>query len=205
MDRITPTAAIAARRRQTQNKLADVERAVAQLRRERGRVKVTAIARRAGVSSTFLYENAQARALVHEAVSVSRDVHSRRISDEHDRIEATWRERALNAEDGLTQAHNEIRMQRTRIGELLGQLRAGTSDEHGRQTSPAADAEITALKRQNRQLTQEHRGVQERLEGCRANLRAADERVAELEAQLAEAVLAGHTKRRDAGSARPHE
>ena len=37
--------------------------------------------------------------------------------------EATWRERALNAEDALKAAHAEIVQQRERIGELLGHVR----------------------------------------------------------------------------------
>lgn len=57
-------AAIAARRQQTQDKLTRVEKAIAQLRRERGRLAVRAIAERADVSLTFLYENPDARALV---------------------------------------------------------------------------------------------------------------------------------------------
>jgi hypothetical protein len=37
--------------------------------------------------------------------------------------EASWRERALNTEDAVKAAHAEIRAQRARIGQLLGQLR----------------------------------------------------------------------------------
>ena len=97
---IPPAAAIAARRRQTERKLADVQAAIAQLRRESGRLTVTAIARRASVSSTFLYENPQARHMVQDAVAATRSQRARRFVDEHDRVEATWRERALNAEEG---------------------------------------------------------------------------------------------------------
>ena len=35
----------------------------------------------------------------------------------------TWRDRALNAEEAIKTAHTEILTQRTRIGELLGQIR----------------------------------------------------------------------------------
>lgn len=45
------------------------------------------------------------------------------LVDQDDEREATWRERALNAEDALKAAHAEIISQRIRIGELLGQVR----------------------------------------------------------------------------------
>ncbi|WP_243279319.1 DUF6262 family protein [Streptomyces griseofuscus] len=97
-----PAAAIAARRRQTERKLADVQTAIAQLRRESGQLTITTIARRAAVSSTFLYENPEARALCQNAVAATHARRAQCSADDHDRIEATWRERALNAEEGLT-------------------------------------------------------------------------------------------------------
>ncbi|WP_406436829.1 DUF6262 family protein [Streptomyces sp. NBC_01613] len=66
------TAAIDARRREAAQKLEQVEKAIGQLRRERGRLTVRAVAQRAGVSVTFLYENTKARALVSNAVDGSR-------------------------------------------------------------------------------------------------------------------------------------
>jgi seryl-tRNA synthetase len=180
-----PAAAIAARQRQTDRKLADVQAAIAQLRRETGQLTVTAIARRAGVSSTFLYENPQARPVIQDAVAATRSQRARRAVDEHDRVEATWRERALNAEEGLTHAHNEIRAQRNRIGELMGQLRDTETAGSGEPAQTMA-AENASMKRRVRQLTREHRELQERLEGCRANLRHAETRMGELEAQLVE-------------------
>ncbi|MFK0288066.1 DUF6262 family protein [Streptomyces sp. NPDC090499] len=116
-------AAAAARRRQTQDKLHRVEKAIGQLRRERGRLTVRAVAQRAGVSATFLYENTDARSLVQAAVTNSKSRHDHVSQNEHDRIEASWRERALNAEDQLTRTQHEILAQRQRIGELMGQLR----------------------------------------------------------------------------------
>jgi hypothetical protein len=44
------------------------------------------------------------------------------LDAQDDEREATWRERALNAEDALKAAHHEITAQRARIGELLGQV-----------------------------------------------------------------------------------
>jgi hypothetical protein len=51
------------------------------------------------------------------------DQRTRILDAQDDEREATWRERALSAEDALKAAHNEILAQRTRIGELLGQVR----------------------------------------------------------------------------------
>ncbi|MFD7861489.1 hypothetical protein [Streptomyces sp. NPDC059783] len=66
---------------------------MAQLRRERGRLAVRAIAERADVSPTFLYENPDARALVQQAVVDSKSRHDRRTGEKHEQIEASWRER----------------------------------------------------------------------------------------------------------------
>ncbi|MFE7112211.1 DUF6262 family protein [Streptomyces sp. NPDC057575] len=87
-------AAIVARRHQAEQKLAAVEKVIGQLRRERGRLTVRGIDQRAGVSGTFLYENNDARVLVQNAVSDSRSRHDRQGQQQHDQIEATWRERA---------------------------------------------------------------------------------------------------------------
>lgn len=177
-------AATAARRRQTQDKLVRVEKAI-QLRRERSRLAVRAIAQRAGVSATFLYENADARSLVQAAVTDSKSRHDRVTQDEHERIEASWRERALNAEEQLTSSHNEILTQRQRIGDLMGQFRDFEQMVPG-ESVQRLTTESTTLKRRVQQLPQEHRALQERLEGARSNLRFADKRIADLEAQLLE-------------------
>ncbi|MGW2652198.1 hypothetical protein ACWC1D_00830 [Streptomyces sp. NPDC001478] len=59
--------------------------------------------------------------------------------------------------------------------------------------------ENTTLKRRIRQVTQEHRQLQERLEGARTNLRFSDKRIADLELQLLEAqqVVTGGLARTD--------
>ncbi|MDQ0904220.1 hypothetical protein QFZ22_000205 [Streptomyces canus] len=140
-------AAVAARRRQTERKLTDVDAAIAQLRRERGRLTVRGIAARAAVSATFLYENPDARARVQAAIADSKSRHDRATAAEHEAIEATWRERALNAEAELTRAQKEIFVQRQRLGELMGHLRDLS------QTAPG-------------ESTRDHRLLQERLEGA---------------------------------------
>ncbi|MFE3943248.1 hypothetical protein ACFXPV_15460 [Streptomyces sp. NPDC059118] len=178
-------AAIAARRQQTQDKLTRVEKAIGQLRRERGRLAVRAIAERADVSPTFLYENSDARALVQQAVVDSKSRHDRRTGEKHDQIEASWRERALNAEAELTRTQNEVLVQRQRIGELMGQLRDADGMVPGEAVQHLT-TENTTLKRRLQQVTQEHRKLQERLEGARTNLRFSDKRIAGLEVQLLE-------------------
>ncbi|WP_209446093.1 DUF6262 family protein [Streptomyces sp. MZ04] len=178
-------AAVAARKRQTQQKLTDVDVAIGQLRRERGRLTVRAIAARAAVSATFLYENPEARARVQAAIADSKSRHDRTTSAEHDGIEATWRERALNAEAELTRAQKEIYVQRHRIGELMGQVRDFSQTAPG-ESVEALVTENTNLKHRVQQLTREHRRLQERLEGARANLRFADKRAADLEMQVLE-------------------
>jgi hypothetical protein len=103
----------------------------------------------------------------------------------HDEREATWRERALNAEDALKAAHAEILTQRIRIGELLGQV----SDLQADWTEEAIQritTENTTLKRRVRQLTADNRTVDERLKAARCNLRFQDRRVADLVAQIAD-------------------
>lgn len=178
-------AAIAARRLQTQAKLAQLDKAVGQLRRERGRLTVRGIAERAGVSATFCYENQEARALVQEAIA---DACRRRDGDnhqEHDRIEASWRERALNAEDALTRTQQAVFAQRQQIGELMGQLRDTEQAVPGDSIQTVL-AENVTLKRRLDQMTREHRSLQERLEGSRSNLRFAEKRIADLEIQLLE-------------------
>ncbi|MBT2527570.1 hypothetical protein J7E91_19605 [Streptomyces sp. ISL-99] len=178
-------AALAARRRKTEAALKRVHQAIARLRREKAQVSVAAIARRADVSRTFLYDNVEARAAVAAAMAQAGEHQSRTLAEQDDEREATWRERALNAEDALKAAHAEILAQRTRIGELLGQIRdleaEWTEDAIQRITT-----ENTTLKQRVRQLTTDNRTLDERLKAARSNLRFQDRRVADLEARIAE-------------------
>ncbi len=182
--RSTQTAkAIAARRQQTEQKLTRVQKAINQLRREHGRLTVRAIAQRAEVSSTFLYENPSARALVQAAADAAADRRDRNARAQHDRVEATWRERALNAEAELTRTQKEAHIQRERIAELMGQIRDFDQMVPGESVQRLV-TENTSLKATIRQLTAEHRELQERLEGARSTNRFRGKRVADLEAQL---------------------
>ena len=176
-------AALASRRGSAQVALSRVHDAITRLRREKTPVSVAAVSRRAGVSRTFLYANAAARAAVADAIADADERRGQALAEQDDRQEATWRERALNAEDALTTANAEILTQRTRIGELLGQIRdlqaEWTEDAIQRITT-----ENTTLKQRLRQLTTDNRTLKERLKAARSNLHFQDRRVADLETKL---------------------
>lgn len=182
-------AAVMARRRSTQAALQRVEDTLELLRRNRSPLSVAAVARQAGVSRTFLYDNQQARALWSAAIAVGA-VHRQQAAAEHDVAQqAIWRERALNAEAVLKAANTEILSQRARIGELLGHIR-DLQDTWTDETITRVTTENTALKQRVRQLSADNRGLQERLAAARSNLRFNDRRLADLEARLAEHVMA---------------
>ena len=99
--------------------------------------------------------------------------------------EATWRERALNAETGLKDAFAEIGRQRGTIAELMGKIRdmesAYPDDSVHRITT-----ENATFRRRVLQLEDANRALDERLKASRENARFMDRRLAELEVQLVE-------------------
>jgi chromosome segregation ATPase len=107
------------------------------------------------------------------------------LADLDDHHEASWRERALNAEDALKTANAEILNQRTRIGELLGQIR-DLEAEWTEEAIQRITTENTTLKQRVRQLTADNRTLEERLKAARSNLRFQDRRIADLEVKLAD-------------------
>ncbi|WP_181800479.1 DUF6262 family protein [Streptomyces ipomoeae] len=175
-------AAVRARRHATQEMLQRLQTALAAMARDHTPVTVAAVARTARVSRTFLYQNQQARALIEQATRTSRPQPS--ISNSRSRTQPAWRERALNAEEALTQTQREILTQRTRIAELLGKIRDLEHDLPEGSLQRIV-TENTSLKQQVRQLTQDNQRLQERLASARQNNRFLDKRVADLEAQLA--------------------
>ena len=177
-------AAIAARRRGTEQKLQQVRDAITELGRRKMTVTYPAVACRAGVSRTFLYENAEARALIGEAIGKAVSQRAQAQAEADAQQETSWRERALNAEAALTTAHAEIRAQRDRIAALMGQIR-DLEHEWTQETAQRITTENTTLKQRVRQLTTENRTLEERLQAARSNNRFADRRIAQLEAQLA--------------------
>jgi chromosome segregation ATPase len=181
---VSTEAALAARRRSTEAALGRVRDAITRLRREKTQVSVAAVSRRADVSRTFLYSNPDARAAVAAAIAVVGEQRTRILDAQDDEREATWRERALNAEDALKAAHHEITVQRARIGELLGQVR-DLQSEWTEEAIQRITTENTTLKQRVRTLTVGNRTLDEKLRAARENLRFHDKRIADLEAQLA--------------------
>jgi chromosome segregation ATPase len=162
-----------------------VDRALKQMRRERAAITSAAVARRADVSRSFLYQNADARALVTAAAAGhAREADARAGAPTPATGTGPWRERALNAESELKRAHREIIAQRGRLGELLGRIR---DLEHDLPEDGVARTitENHTLRVQVRQLTQDNRRLEERLAGARDTNRFLDKRVAELEAEIA--------------------
>jgi hypothetical protein len=176
-------AANQARRKRTEEKLRHVADAVSQLQRRRLPVTYPAIAARAGVSRTFLYDNPAARDLVTAALTRADGQRRHDAAARDAQAEASWQQRALNAEHALKAAHAEIRTQRTRIGELLGQLRDARND-HDPGAAERLATENIALKQRIRDLTAANRTLDERLQAARSNNRFLDKRIAGLEAQL---------------------
>ncbi|GHJ01567.1 hypothetical protein TPA0906_34320 [Streptomyces olivaceus] len=180
------TAAAIASRRQTADAMLDrVREALARMERSRAPITVAAVARQADVSRTFLYQNSQAKDLIAQASTRSGACREQDREDADARLTASWRERALNAEDGLKTALGEVRTQRDRIGELLGRIR-DLEQDLPKDAVQRVMTENTTLKRQIQQLTSERRSLEDRLKGARDNNRFLDKRAAELEAQLAE-------------------
>lgn len=179
------TAALLARRQDTEAKLDRVREAITVLRRQKAPISTAALARRAAVSRTFLYENTDARALVADAVTHATRQRARDQTEHDAQQEASWRERALNAENALTAAHTEIRTQRTRIAELMGNIR-DLEQQSSTEDIQHINTENTTLKQRVRQLSQENRNLDERLQAARSNARFADRRIAQLEANLLE-------------------
>ena len=159
-------AALAARRRDTQAALDRVHEAITRLRRDKTPVTVAAVARRADVSRTFLYTNTDAKPAVVEAIRQTAAQRDRRQDEQDDAGEASWRERALNAEHALKTANHEIITQRTRIGELLGRIR-DLEAEWTQDAIQHVTTENTTLKQRLRQLTTDNRTLDERLKAAR--------------------------------------
>jgi chromosome segregation ATPase len=170
-------------RKRTEEKPCHVANAIGQLQRRRLPVTYPAIAAHAGVSRTFLYDNPAARDLVTAAITRADGQRQHDTAARDAQAEASWQQRALNAEQALKAAHTEIRAQRARIGELLGQLR-DTQHEHDSDATGRLSAENATLRQRIRDLTAGHRTLEERLQGARSNNRFLDKRIAGLEAQL---------------------
>ncbi|WP_037865082.1 DUF6262 family protein [Streptomyces sp. NRRL S-237] len=179
------TRAIQARRQHTEKLLTRVQEALAAMRKERALVTVRAVERRAGVSRAFLYQNAAARQLVTEAVAQAEGRQARSRQETAEAVEASWRERALNAEDALRQSVAEIQAQRRHIGELMGRIRDLELDLPA-DAVQRLTTENTTLKQQLRTLAVDHHTLANRLAAARDNNRSQDRKIAELQILLLE-------------------
>ncbi|WP_258314838.1 tyrosine-type recombinase/integrase [Streptomyces sp. Act143] len=144
-----------------------VHQTIARLRRGKAQISVAVVARRADVSRTFLYDNVEARAAVAAALTQVGERRTGILVEQDGEREATWRERALNAEDALKAAHAEILAQRNRIGELLGQIR-DLEAERTEEAIQRVNTENTSLKQRVRQLAADNRTFDERLKAARS-------------------------------------
>lgn len=174
-------AAVRVRRQATEEMLERLQTALMAMARDHTPITVAALARAARVSRTFLYQNQRARALIEQATRTSSSRSG--VSNNRNRTQPAWRERARNAEDALAQAHREIRIQRTHIAELLGKIRDLEHDLPEGSLQRIV-TENSTLKQQVRQLTQDNQKTRERLASARQNNRFMDKRIADLEAQL---------------------
>lgn len=177
--------ALLARRARTEASLAGVQEIVDRMLKDKTPITMAAVARQAGVSRTFLYDNPAARRIIIAAAAKAAGRRAEGHEAEHKALEASWRERALNSENALKAAHAEILRQREQIAELLGQIRdlntGWTEDDHIRMTT-----ENLALKRATRDQATEIRGLTDKLAAARENNRFADRRIADLEARIVE-------------------
>lgn len=173
----------AANQTRRENVSAMLERLAKAMRQldERGEGLTAAeVARRARVSRTFLYQNADARTMLSDFRVKAAQSSALAAERDASRKEAIWRERALNAEDSLSEARGEIALQRRTIGSLLGkieELESALPEESAKRLL----GENESLALQVRELKQDLRNTEERLAAARANNRSLDERIAELE------------------------
>jgi chromosome segregation ATPase len=174
-------AAVQARRELTTAALQRVTAAVARIHKSRNTVSFASVARQAEVSRTFLYTNPLARQVVTAALTRTRSQTSTLAGEE--RVEALWRERALNAEDALKHANAEVLKQRSQIGLLMGKIR-DMEAEWSEEAIQRVTTENTNLKQRVRQLIADNRTLDERLQAARSTLRFQDRRLADMEAQL---------------------
>ncbi|MDW4906778.1 DUF6262 family protein [Streptomyces sp. ADMS] len=184
--------ALRARSQKTEASLVRIKSVVDQLAKSGGPMTVAAVARRADVSRTFLYEHTEARTIVAEATRRARGLRAQTDQAQCEAVEASWRERALNTEEALKNTNVEVVNQRERIAELLGQIAALQGEWTDADVVRITSANV-ALQREVRALTAERDRLTRRLAAARDNARFADKRIAALEAQLAEQVTAPPT------------
>jgi chromosome segregation ATPase len=138
------------------------------------------IARLGGVSRSFTYQNESANTLITAAQSRSQTRQAGRVQAVTAQQEASWRERALNAEDQIRSLGRELCKHRQLVANLMGQLRDpdGTWLEHDR--NRLRDENEHLLTQRNLLLADQSE-LHRKLAGARANVsRLASVRVTDL-------------------------
>jgi len=175
-----PDRAIDARRREATTKVASVEKAVKLLGRSGAPITRAAVSTLAGVSRSFTYENDQARSIIAAAQARTQARAEARPETLTAQQDASWHERALNAEEEVRKLRQELTTQRRLVSDLMGQLREpdGTWIEQDRDR---LRKENEVLCSERNQLRRERNELQRRLDGARANVsRLSERRVTEL-------------------------
>jgi len=175
-----PSRAIDARRRDSTAKVAAVQKAVSLLGRTGAAMTRAAVSQLAGVSRSFTYENEEARTIIAAAQARTNAPAEARMETMTAQQEASWRERALNAENHVRKLRQEVTTQRRLVGDLIGQLREpdGTWIEHDRDR---IRNERDILLSERNQLVRDRDDLQRKLNGARSNIsRLAERRVTEL-------------------------
>ena len=103
-----PQRAIDARKRTAASKVAAVGKAVTAPGRTGAPVTRVGVAQLAGVSRSFTYENDTANSMIAEAQTRTQARAEGRIAKRTAQEEASWRERALNAEDEIRILRHEL-------------------------------------------------------------------------------------------------
>ena len=172
--------AIDARKRAVTAKVAAVQKGIKALGRTGAPITRSGVATLAGVSRSFTYQNETANSLITGAQSTSQARATGRIATATAQQEASWHERALNAEDRARDLRRELTHQRQLVADLLGQLREpdGTWLEDDRNRLREENERLLADR--NRLLA-ERNDLERKLAGARANVsRINRDRVTEL-------------------------
>jgi hypothetical protein len=178
--RPAPQPAIDARRREATAKVAAVQKCLTVLGRTGAPITRSGIAQLAGVSRSFTYENASVNAMIDAAQFRTRAQAAGHRQTMTAQQEASWHDRALNAEERLRVQARELITQRQLVADLLGQLRepGGTWLEDDRNRLREDNERLLT---ERNQLQRDHDDLQRKLAAARANVaRLTEHRVHEL-------------------------
>jgi chromosome segregation ATPase len=121
------------------------------------------------VSRSFTYQNKDADALIAAAQTRSRATAAGDLHAVTAQQEASWRERALNAEDRVRDLNREIGQERQLVADLLGQLRDPDGTWLAEDRAQLREENQRLLADRNQMLATQ-RDLQRRLDGARANI-----------------------------------